>query len=116
MEIQRYDGNGRYSTVVVHNNTIYLTGQTAGSAEKDVAEQTRDTLQKIEDLLNAHQSDKEHILSARIYLRDMKDFAAMNQVWDAWVVPGKEPTRACVEARLARPEVLVEIVIVAAQR
>ena len=116
MEIQRFDANGRYSAVVIHNNTIYLTGQTSGGADKSVGEQTKETLQKIENLLEAHQSDKEHILSARIYLRDMKDFAAMNEVWDAWVVPGKEPTRACVEARLARPEVLVEIVIVAAQR
>ena len=59
-------------------------------------------------------SDREHMLSATVYVRDMKDFAAMNAVWDAWVPEGHAPARACVEARMARPELLVEISVVAA--
>jgi len=112
MEIKRDEGAGRMSRAVVHNNTVYLCGQT--HAEGDVKEQTAEVLKKIEDLLNKYGSDKNHILSANIYLRDMKDFADMNSVWDAWIEDGNEPARACVEARMARESLLVEITIVAA--
>jgi enamine deaminase RidA (YjgF/YER057c/UK114 family) len=112
MEIKRYEGTGRMSRAVIHNNTVYLCGQT--HAEGDVKEQTAEVLKKVEDLLNKYGSDKNHILSANIYLRDMKDFADMNSVWDAWIEDGNEPARACVEARMARESLLVEITIVAA--
>ena len=56
------------------------------------------------------------ILSATVYLRDIKDFEGMNKVWDAWVPEGHSPARACVEARLARPDLLVEASIVAVRR
>lgn len=71
-------------------------------------------LEKVDDLLLQSGSDREHLLSATIYVRDMKDFAAMNAVWDAWIPEGRAPARACVEARMARPELLVEISVVAA--
>ena len=61
-------------------------------------------------------SDKAHILSLTIYLKDMADYAAMNAVWDAWVAEGAAPGRACVEAKLYDPRVLVEMMVVAAQR
>lgn len=112
MQINRYENNGRMSRAVVHNNTIYLCGQT--HAEGDVKEQTAAILAKIEDLLNKYGSDKMHILSVTIYLRDIKDFADMNTVWDAWVAKGFEPARACVEARLARECLLVEMSVTAA--
>lgn len=112
MEIKRYEGNGRMSRAVVHNNTVYLCGQT--HAEGDVKEQTTAILDKIEDLLNKYGSDKKHMLSVTIYLRDIKDFAEMNSVWDAWVEQGFEPARACVEARLARESLLVEMSVTAA--
>lgn len=54
------------------------------------------------------------MLSATVYVRDKKDFAAMNAVWDAWVPEGHAPARACVEARMARAELLMEIFVVAA--
>ena len=71
-------------------------------------------LEKVDELLLQAGSDREHLLSATVYVRDMKDFAAMNEVWDAWVPEGHAPARACVEARMARPELLVEISVVAA--
>lgn len=114
MEIKRYENNGRMSRAVVHNNTVYLCGQTHG--EGDVKEQTKEILAKIEDLLNKYGSDKKHILSVTIYLRDIKDFAEMNSVWDAWVEQGFEPARACVEARLAREALLVEMSVTAATK
>ena len=112
MSIQRYEGNGRMSKAVVFNNTIYLCGQTCG--EGDIKEQTAGVLAKIEDLLNQYGSDKEHILSITVYVKDMKDFVDMNSVYDAWVVDGHEPARACVEAKMAREQLLVEMSVVAA--
>lgn len=115
MTIERIGSTERMSKIVKHNNTIYLCGQTAGEAQWDMAEQTRQCLKKVEDLLEEAGSDKNKILSTTIYVRDMKDFAAMNEVWDAWVADGEKPARACVEARMARPEILVELTVVAAQ-
>lgn len=71
-------------------------------------------LEKVDELLLEAGSDREHILSATVYIRDMKDFATMNEVWDVWVPDGHAPARACVEARMARPELLVEISVIAA--
>lgn len=116
MSITRIDITPRMSRIVEHNNTIYLCGQVAKDATKNITEQTVTTLEKIEELLNKAGSDKRHILSATIYVRDMKDFAAMNEVWDAWVEKGHQPARACVEARMARPELLVEISVIAAKK
>ena len=70
--------------------------------------------QRIEELLEQHGSDKEHILSTTIYLKDISDFAGMNSVWDPWVAKGNEPARACVEAALAAPSIKVEMSVTAA--
>lgn len=114
MEIKRYEGTGRMSRAVVHNETIYLCGQTCGDEDKDVKEQTKAVFQKTEDLLNKYGSDKNHILSVTIYLKEMSLFQDMNEVWDEWVEDGFEPARACVEAKMARDVVLVEMSVVAA--
>jgi len=84
-------------------------------ADADIQEQTRSTLAKVDELLAEAGSDKEHLLSATIYLRDIANhFALMNEVWNAWVPEGHAPARACVQAHMARPALLVEISIVAA--
>lgn len=116
MTIERIETGQRMSRIVKHNGTVYLCGQVAADASADIAEQTRTTLEKVEKLLEQAGSDKEHILSVTVYVRDMKDFAAMNEVWDAWVPEGFAPARACVEARMARPELLVEMSVVAAEK
>ena len=103
------------SKVVVHGNTIYLCGQTAGETPT-IEEQTSQVLAKCEQLLNAYGSDKKSILAATIYIKDMNEFARMNAVWDAWVEPGHEPARACVQAQMARENILVEIVMTAAKK
>jgi enamine deaminase RidA (YjgF/YER057c/UK114 family) len=104
----------RMSKCVIHNNTIYLCGQVAKDANADISEQTRTMLEKVDDLLKQAGSDRKHILSATLYIKDMKDFAEMNAVWDDWVIEDYSPARACVEASLARPELLVEISVIAA--
>ena len=115
MEIKRYEGNGRMSKAVLFGNTIYLCGQTCRE-QQGVQEQTRAVLKKIEDLLLAYGSDKQHLLMVQIFLKDMGDFGAMNAIYDAWIEDGFEPARACVQAEMASPEILVEIVVVAAKK
>jgi enamine deaminase RidA (YjgF/YER057c/UK114 family) len=115
MTIERIESTERMSRIVKHNGTVYLCGQTAGDAEWDITEQTQRCLDKIDALLEKAGSERNKILSVTIYIRDMKDFAAMNKVWDAWVADGEKPARACVEARMARDVILVEMSVVAAQ-
>lgn len=116
MTIKRMETAKRMSRIVIHNGTIYLCGQVAKDAGDGIRKQTQTMLDKVDALLEQAGSDREHILSATVYIRDMKDFAAMNEVWDAWVPEGHAPARACVEARMARAELLVEVSIVAAVR
>lgn len=117
MSIQRIGVGPRMSDAVVHGNIVYLAGHVAGPQTKgrSVTEQTRDILSQIEETLAEVGSDKTRILSATIYLADIKTFADMNAVWDAWVAQGHTPARATVEAKLAAPEYTVEIVVVAAR-
>ena len=94
--IERQETKQRMSRIVKHNGTIYLCGQVCADATKDITEQTQTMLDKVEALLEQAGSDKEHMLSATIYLKDMKDFQEMNAVWDAWVPEGYAPASACV--------------------
>jgi enamine deaminase RidA (YjgF/YER057c/UK114 family) len=102
------------SQAVICNGMVFLAGQVASDAKLDVTGQTRQVLEQIDSVLAAAGNDKSRLLSATIYLTDMADFAAMNAVWDAWVSPGNTPARAAVEAQLARPGWLVEIMATAA--
>lgn len=116
--IQRLEVAQRMSRIVKHNDTIYLCGQVADNAiTSDITVQTQNMLAKVDNLLLEAGSDREHILSATIYVKDMKaHFAPMNAVWDSWVPSGHAPARACVEAAMARDELLVEISVVAAEK
>jgi enamine deaminase RidA (YjgF/YER057c/UK114 family) len=116
MEIKRLHVGKRLSEVAIHNHTVYLAGQIAEQTAADIKGQTREVLGHIDRLLAEAGSDKTCILNCQIYLRDMADFAGMNEEWDAWVPQGHTPPRATVQAALADPRVLVEIVIIAAQR
>ena len=98
MPIQRLHTERRYSEIVIHNRTVYLAGQLADDYAGDITAQTRQTLANIDRLLAEAGSDKAHILSLTIYLKDMADYAAMIAVWDAWVAEGAAPGRACVVA------------------
>lgn len=112
--ITRIQPNPRMSEAVIHGNTVYLAGQ-VGEPGDDVAAQTRTALAEIDALLAQAGSDKSKILSATIWLADIADFEAMNAVWDAWVDPANPPARATSEAKLATPDYLVEIIVVAAR-
>jgi enamine deaminase RidA (YjgF/YER057c/UK114 family) len=114
--IERQETKQRMSRIVKHNGTVYLCGQVCADATKGIAEQTQTMLDKVDLLLDQAGSSREHMLSATIYIKDMKDFSEMNAVWDAWVPEGHAPARACVEASMAREALLVEISVVAAEK
>lgn len=114
--ITRHEIGPRMSQLVVHGDLVYTAGQVALRAPgKSVAEQTKDILDKIDELLVAAGSERSKVLTATIWLADIATFAEMNSVWDAWVAPGHTPARACVEARLAAPDFTVEIQVTAAR-
>jgi len=112
--IQRFEVGPRLSEMAVHNGTIYLAGQVPDDTSVNIQGQTRQVLESIDALLAQAGSDKGKILHAQIFLPDLGDFAAMNEVWEAWVVPGHTPTRATVQAALANPKWKIEVVVTAA--
>ena len=112
--IERKSTNQRMSQIVIHGNTVYLAGQ-VGESHHNVADQTRDALTRVDALLKEAGSSREQLLQTTIWLADMADFKAMNAVWDAWVPAGHAPARACGEAKLADPALLVEIIVCAAR-
>ncbi|SEK26927.1 RidA family protein [Roseovarius nanhaiticus] len=112
-DITRNHTGPRMSQIVTHNGTVYLAGQ-VGNAGDSVTEQTKTCLANIDALLAEAGTDKTRILQTIIWMADMKDFAEMNAVWDAWVPEGHTPARAAGEAKLATPEYLVEFIVTAA--
>ena len=113
-ELQRFDVGPRMSEMAVHNGVAYLAGQVASDSSLDAAGQTANVLAQVDALLERAGTDKSRILMAQIFLADVADLPAMNAAWDAWVATGSAPPRATVEARLAKPEWKVEIVVKAA--
>ena len=116
MSVQRMQTNQRMSQIVVHGDTVYLAGQVAlDKPGASFADQTRNILDRIDALLKEAGTDKTKLLSATIWPSDMRGFADMNEVWDAWVPAGCAPARATVEAKLATPQFTVEIGVIAAK-
>ena len=116
MTIQRFDTGPRMSQAVIHGNTVYLAGVVANkTAGESVTKQTQEILSIIDGHLAKAGTDKSKLLTATIYLTDMKTFADMNAAWDGWVSPGNTPARATVEAKLASPKYGVEIMVIAAR-
>lgn len=114
MAIKRLHVAARYSEAAIHNGTVYLAGQVPDDATQDIQGQTAQVLAAIDKLLAEAGSDKSRLLMAQIYLADLADYAGMNEVWDAWVVPGQTPPRATVQAKLAYPDWRIEVVVTAA--
>jgi enamine deaminase RidA (YjgF/YER057c/UK114 family) len=117
MPIERRHSGKRLSETVIFTpageRLVYLAGQVAENPKADIKSQTAQVLAAIDRLLAEVGSDKSRILSATIFLPDMKDFPALNELWEPWIVPGHAPARATVQAALASPEYKVEIQVVA---
>ena len=113
MTITRFESSGRMSQAVVHGDTIYLAGQVGHGPT--VTEQATEALAEVERLLVLAGGSKASILSVQVWLADMKDFAAMNAVYDGWIDPDAPPVRACGESRLTAPGYRVEFIVTAAR-
>jgi len=113
--ITRMGMAARYSEAAVFNGVVYLAGMVPECEATDIRRQTADVLAQVQQRLQEAGSDKSRILRAQIYLSDIRDIGAMNEVWDAWVVPGSAPPRATVQAALADPAWKIEVVVTAAQ-
>lgn len=114
MDVKRINAGPRMSDIVIHNGTAYLAGKVPNNPDAGIAEQTADVLKTIDDLLKQAGTSKANLLRAEIYLSDIANFNEMNKVWDQWVVPGSTPSRATIEAKLANPKFLIEIMVIAA--
>lgn len=114
MAVQRLHIQKRYSEIAISGNLVHLAGQLAEDTQQDIEGQTQQTLALIDRLLADAGTDKSHIMSVMIFLKNIeRDYAAMNQVWDAWVADIQALPRTCVEAKLYHPDVLVEMTVVA---
>jgi enamine deaminase RidA (YjgF/YER057c/UK114 family) len=113
-DIRRIDPGPRLCEASIYGNRIYCSGMIPEDTSLDITGQVRQALAEIDSLLAKGGSDKTRILTATIWLADIADFAAMNAVWDAWVVAGQAPARATVQARMNDPKMKVEIMVVAA--
>lgn len=112
-DIIRIDQNARRSRAVAAGGLVFLAGQVADDKAGDIAQQTRETLAKVDDMLARAGTDKSRLVSVQIWLRSIEDFEAMNRVYDAWVVRGQTPARACGKVELADPAYRIEVIAVA---
>jgi enamine deaminase RidA (YjgF/YER057c/UK114 family) len=115
MSIVRHEISGHLSKAVEHNGTVYVCGLTADDKSLGMKQQTEQVLAKIEGFLARGGTSKSKLLSATVYISDMKQKAAMNEAWMAWIDRKNPPTRACVAVELGTPDTLVEIVVTAAK-
>ncbi|MES1991095.1 MAG: RidA family protein [Pseudomonadota bacterium] len=114
MAIKRLSPGKRMSEGVVHGDRIILAGQVAVDGPADIKGQAVAVLAQIDALLKDADSDKSKVLFAQIFLADIGDYVAFNEVWDAWVDQQNPPARACIQSPLVRPEWKVEVQVHAA--
>ena len=112
-KIIRTDAGKVLSQAVEYHNFVFLAGMTASDTTQDVTGQTKQVLDKIDAALETHGTDKTRLLQAQVWVKDIRDRDAMNAVWVAWLPEGGAPVRACVEASMADPRLLVEIMVTA---
>ena len=115
-DIVRHDPDTKLSDAVEYNGLVYLAGQVAAKLNVGMKEQTQDVLRQIDALLAKCGSGKSRILTATVYVNDMKLKPQMDEAWLAWVDRSNPPARATVEVQLGSPDTLVEIMCVAAKR
>lgn len=115
MTIKRHAPSDILSKAVEANGFVFLAGIVANDPTAGVKEQTRDVVGQIDALLAMCGTDKSKIVQAQIWVPDIKLRAEMNVVWKEWTGGKDLPARACVEAKLADPRLLVEIMVTAAK-
>ncbi len=113
--IKRWECDPKLSDMVEHAGILYLAGQIAENLAADTRGQTAEVLGLIDRLLEKAGSDKSKLLSAIIFISDMRDKPQVDDAWRAWADPKSVPVRAVVEARLSSNDTYVEIICTAAQ-
>ncbi len=113
-DIKRLHVEKRYSDATIYNGVVYLAGQVPNDTSADIAGQTRQVLDMVDQLLAESGSDKSKILMAQIFLSDLADYDGMNSAWDEWVAVNHAPPRATIQAKLANPAWKIEVVVTAA--
>lgn len=111
--IIRTEPNRILAKAVEHHGFVFVQGVTAKDLARDIKGQTEDVLAQIEAILETHGTDNTRLLQALVWVKDIREREAMNEVWSAWLPPGAAPARACVEAKMADPRVLVEVMVTA---
>lgn len=115
MTIKRHESKGILSKVVEANGFVFTAGITPDDTKQDVTGQTRQVLKEIDRLLALCGSDKTKVISATIWVPDIRHRDKMNVAYNEWTGGQNLPGRACLEAKLADPLILVEIAVVAAK-
>lgn len=113
MKIERIGVGPRMSKGTYTDGMLFTCGEVATDKTKDAFGQTQEILAALDETMRQAATDKTRILSATVWLADIKDFAEMNRAWDAWVPAGQTPARATVEVKLVSATAKVEIAIVA---
>lgn len=113
--IRRHISGPVHSRVVEHNGLVFVAGTTADNRSAGCREQTEEILKKIDSFLALAGTDKSRLLSATVWLADIREKEQMDAAWKAWVDPDNKPARACVESRLGTPDTRVEIMVTAAK-
>jgi enamine deaminase RidA (YjgF/YER057c/UK114 family) len=102
------------SDLVLWKGVAYLPGVMPRDGNAGLAEQTRDVLAQIDALLSQAGTSKDHLLTAVIWMSNVKfNAAGMNEVWSAWLTKGRQPVRSCIESAFQLPG-LMEIMVTAA--
>ncbi|MGH6610000.1 MAG: RidA family protein [Burkholderiaceae bacterium] len=115
MSIKRHDQSAILSNAVEHGDTVYLAGIVAKDLNNDIKGQTQEILDEIDRLLAKCGSSNSKLLQCHLWVTDIRNRTPMNEVWTAWIDKNNLPARACVEAKLADPRALVEIMVIAAK-
>jgi enamine deaminase RidA (YjgF/YER057c/UK114 family) len=115
MTIVRHEPGKFLSGAVEAGGLVFVAGQVADSLAAGIDGQTREVLAKVDRLLAKAGTSKAKIVSANVWVTDIRNREGMNAVWMEWMDPKNPPARATVEAKLADPRMLVEIACVAAK-
>lgn len=110
--IKRFDSTGTFHRAVVHQDRLLLSGLTGGGAQNaNMRSQTAAALQRADALLQAHGSDKRHVLRASVYVTDMTLKDEMNEAWLEYFGASDLPARATIGVADLGPGLLIEIVL-----
>ncbi len=114
--IARMHEDDKMSKIVIHNGTIYMSGQVADDPSQDFEGQLKQILDKLDRQFAELGIDRSHMLSAMVWIDDYRKWGRLNAIWTQWVPAGHKPARSCVEATLAFPEYQIEIAVITAAK